>query len=64
MRRLFVLLALTLAIVCVGFYRGWFTVNKAKIQEDEQKAKEEVRELMQEVKTKTGERTDTAKERP
>jgi hypothetical protein len=65
MKRLFVLLlVIVVGIVGLGFYRGWFTVNPGKIQQDEQRAKEEVRELMQDVKAKTGERTDTAKERP
>ena len=64
MKRLFFgLLMLAVGIVGLGFYRGWFTVNQGKIQQDEQRAKEEVRELMQEVKAKTGERTDKVKER-
>jgi len=65
MKRLFiVLLMLVVGIVGLGFYRGWFTVNQDKIQQDEQRAKEEVRELMQDVKAKTGERAETVKERP
>jgi len=64
MKRLFfVLLVVVVGIVGVGFYRGWFTVNQDKIQQDERTAKEEVRELTQEVKAKTGERTDKVKER-
>ncbi len=62
MKRLFfVLLMLVVGIVGLGFYRGWFTANQDKIQQDEQRAKEEVRELIQEVKAKTGEPTDKVK---
>jgi hypothetical protein len=65
MKRLFVaFLVVVVGIVGLGFFWGWFTVNPDKIQQDEQRAKEEVGELMQDVKAKTGERTDTAKERP
>ncbi len=53
-RLVVVLLVVVLGIVGVGFYRGWFTINQDKIQEDEQRAKEKVRELTQEVKAKTG----------
>ena len=63
MRRLvFVLLVLVVAIVGVGFYRGWFTVNEEKIQEDETRAKAEVKELLQEVKEKTDKHTPKAKD--
>jgi hypothetical protein len=63
MRRLFVvLLVVVVGIVGVGFYRGWFTVNQDKIQQDEQKAKEKVRELTQEMKAKTGEGANKVKE--
>ena len=55
-RLVVVLLVVVLGIVGVGFYRGWFTINQDKIQEDEQRAKEKVRELTQEVKAKTGSR--------
>lgn len=62
MKRLFfVLLMLVVGIVGLGFYRGWFTANQDKIQQDEQRAKEEVRELIHEVKAKTGEPTDKVK---
>ena len=63
MKRLFVvLLILVVVIVGFGFYRGWFTTNPDKIQEDEQQAKEEVQELMQKVKDKTGGHTEKVKE--
>ena len=65
MRRLFVsFLVLVVGVVGLGFYRGWFTVNPEKIQQDEQRAKEEVREIVQEMKARTGKRTDAAKEKP
>lgn len=63
MKRLFVvLLILIVVIIGFGFYRGWFTANPDKIQEDEQRAKEEVQELMQKVKDKTGGHTEKVKE--
>jgi capsule polysaccharide export protein KpsC/LpsZ len=63
MKRLsIVLLVLAVGIVGLGYFRGWFTVNQDKIQQDERRAKEEVRELIQEVKDKTGKRTDKVKE--
>ena len=63
MKRLFVvLLILVVGIVGFGFYRGWFTANPDKIQQDEQRAKEEVQELMQKVKDKTGRPIDKVKE--
>ncbi len=40
-------------IVGVGTYRGWFTVNKAIIQQDEDVAKTEMHELGQQVKDKS-----------
>lgn len=61
MKRLFVaILVVVVGIVGVGFYRGWFTVNQEKIQQDEQRAKEKVRELTHEMKAKTSEGTDKA----
>jgi cell division protein FtsB len=62
MRRLFVFLLFVIAVILgVGLYRGWFTVDREKIQEDEQRAKQEVQELVQEVKAKTA-RPTKAKE--
>jgi hypothetical protein len=56
MKRLIVLLlVIVVGIVGLGFVRGWFTVNPDKIQQDEQRAMEELRELRHEVKTKTDE---------
>ena len=65
MRRLvFVLLVLVVAIVGVGFYRSWFTVNQEKIQEDEKRAKQEVQELLQKAKKETGSRPPKLKDEP
>jgi hypothetical protein len=61
-RRFVVLLVVVVGIVGLGLYRGWFTVNQAKIRQDERRVKEEIRELTQEVKEKTGERIDKVKE--
>jgi hypothetical protein len=78
MRRLLVVLVVLLAgIVGLGFYQGWFrvstastddkvnttiTIDKDKIQADEQKAKEQVRNFGQGAKEKTGEPADKVKE--
>jgi hypothetical protein len=74
---LVVIVLLVAGIAVLGFYRGWFspstdnagqkpsatiTVDKDKIQEDEQRAKEKVRGFGQEAKEKTGERADNVKE--
>ena len=61
-RPLVVLLFVVVGIVGFGFYRGWFAVNQDKIQQDEQLAKEKVRELTQDLKAKTGEATGKVKE--
>jgi hypothetical protein len=66
---LVVVVLLLISIAGVGFYRGWFhlstnstdqkpsatiTVDNDKIRADEEKAKETVQGLGQEVKEKTG----------
>jgi hypothetical protein len=61
MKRLAFLLLVIVIVVGVGFYRGWFTVNPEKIEEDEKRAKEEVRELLKEVKAKSAEGTHQEK---
>ena len=53
----FALLFLLAIIAGVGAYRGWFTVNKTRIEQDEQAIKVEVQDLEQQVKTKSGELT-------
>jgi hypothetical protein len=68
MRRFLIVLVLVVAgVVGLGFYQGWFhlstggpdgkanlpvTVDKAKIDEDKEKAKEKVQELEQKAKEK------------
>jgi hypothetical protein len=74
MKKLVVVVVLLLAgFAGLGFYRGWFTlstenadhkpsatitVDKDKIQEDEQRAKEKVRGFGQGAKEKTGEQAE------
>jgi hypothetical protein len=68
---------LLIAIVGFGFYRDWFhissenedhksnltiSVDKGKINEDEQKAKDKVHDLGHKVKEETGKRTGTDKD--
>jgi len=48
----FVLLVLVAGISAFGIYRGWFTVNQQRIEQDENTAKSELHELEQKVKTK------------
>ena len=78
MRTLLVVVVLLLVgIAGFGFYRGWFhistnsavqessatiTVDKDKIHADEEKAKEKVQGLGQEVKEKTGNLTEKVKQ--
>ena len=66
-----------LAVAVLGFYLGWFhvstnqandqtnisiTVDKDKIRQDEQKAKETVQDVGHQVKERIGKVTDKAKE--
>ena len=61
MKRLIVLiLVIVVAIVGLGFVRGWFTVNPDKIQQDEQRAMDELQELSHEMKAKTDEGTKSS----
>jgi hypothetical protein len=78
MKKLVVVFVLLLVgIAGLGFYRGWFrlstdntdhkpsatiTVDKDKIQEDEQRAREKVRRFGQEAKEKTGEAANNVQE--
>lgn len=65
MKRLLIsALLVAVGIVGFGFYRGWFTVNQDKIQQDEAKAKEKVLEFTEELRTKASEAKDKAKEAP
>ncbi len=73
----FVFVLLLAGIAGLGLYRGWFrlstdntgqtpsatiTVDKDRIQEDEQRAKEKVQAFGQEAKEKIGGRADKVKE--
>ena len=63
MKKRFVFVLLVVAgIVGFGFYRGWFTVDQGKIQQDEQLVKEEVRELLKGAEAKPSEGTEKVKE--
>ena len=78
MRFLLVLVVLLLVgLAGLGFYRGWFhlstnstgqqpsatiTVDKGKIHADEEKATEKVKGLGRNVKEKTGDLTEKAKQ--
>jgi len=74
---LFVVVLLLIAVAVLGFYRGWFhlstnstdqqpsatvTVDKDKIREDEQRAKEAVQGIGHQVKETTGDLTDKDKQ--
>jgi hypothetical protein len=78
MRRLFVLLVLVLVgIAGLGFYQGWFrissdkeeqkssvtlSVDQDKIHKDEEKVKEEMKDLEHKVKEKSGSQTGKVEE--
>jgi hypothetical protein len=49
----FVLLLIAAGISGFGLYRGWFSVNQQKIEQDEAAAKTELHDLEQKVKDKT-----------
>ena len=74
---LVVVVLLLVGIAGLGFYQGWFhlstnstdqkssatiTVDNDKIHSDEQKAKEKMQGLGQEVKEKTGNAPETVKQ--
>jgi hypothetical protein len=58
-----VMLVLVVGISGLGFYRGWFTVNQQKIEQDEQTAKKEMHDLGQKVKEKTSDLKSSDKDR-
>ena len=78
MRSLLIAIVLLLVcIATLGFYRGWFslstdntnqnpsatiTVDQNKIKEDEEKAKEKMREFGHKAKEATGDLTDKVKQ--
>jgi hypothetical protein len=68
---------LLVGIAVLGFYRGWFsmsmdntdqqpsatfTMDKDKIQADEEKAKDKLQDIGQEAQEKIGDRADKVKE--
>ncbi len=53
-RFLTVLVLVLVGIAAFGYYRGWYHMDQAKIRADEQQAKQEVQDLAQKVKAKTG----------
>jgi len=57
-----VLLLLVVAIFGFGLYRGWFTVNEQKIEQDEATAKKELHDLEQKVKDKTSDQKGPVKD--
>jgi hypothetical protein len=57
-----VLLLLAAGIAGFGFYRGWFNVNRQKIEQDEATAKKEMHALEQKVKDKTSDRKSPVKD--
>ncbi len=59
----FVLLVLVAGISAFGIYRGWFTVNQQRIEQDENTAKSEMHDLEQKVKDKTSDVKSSAKDR-
>jgi hypothetical protein len=59
----FVLLVLVAGIVGFGLYRGWFTVNRQKIEQDEAAAKTEMHDLKQKVQDKTSDRKSPVTDR-
>jgi hypothetical protein len=46
-----------------GLYRGWFTVNRQKIEQDEATAKTEMHDLEQKVQDKTSDRKSPVTDR-
>jgi len=58
----FSILMLLAVIFGVGFYRGWFTVNQTRIQQDEETAKGGMHDLEQKVKDRTGDRNGPVKD--
>ena len=78
MRFLVIVIVLLLVVIAsVGFYRGWFslsmdntdqqpsatfTMDKDKIQADEQKAKDKLQDIGQDAQENISDRTDKVKE--
>jgi hypothetical protein len=62
-RLLLVLLLIAAGISGFGLYRGWFSVNRQKIEQDEATAKTDLHDLGQKVKDKTSDLKSPVKER-
>lgn len=58
----FALLLIAAVIVGVGAYRGWFTANKARIQQDEDAVTIEMHDLGRQLKEKTSDRKGSVKD--
>ena len=58
-----VLLLLAAVISGFGFYRGWFTVNRQKIEQDEATAKQGLRDLEHKVQDKASDLKGSIKDR-
>ena len=58
----FVLLLVVAGISGIGIYRGWFTVNQQKIEQDENTAKTEIHDLGEKVKEKTSDLRNPVKD--
>jgi hypothetical protein len=59
---LIAMLLLAAVVVGVGIYRGWFTVNNAKIEEDEKAAKVEMHSIEKQVKEKASDLKSSVKD--
>jgi hypothetical protein len=62
-RPIAVIVVLIIVLAGFGLYRGWFTVNKARLQQDEQTAREKIRELEQKAKDRTADLRDQLREK-
>jgi hypothetical protein len=58
----FVLLVFVAGVFGFGLYRGWFTVNEKKIEQDEAAVKSEMHELERNVKEKVSDTKSPVKE--
>jgi len=61
MKNLMVVVVLLMVVtIAVGVYRGWFMVNREKLEQDEQALSEEVQDLGKSVRDKAGDLTSPA----
>lgn len=59
---IFALLLFAAVVIGVGAYRGWFTANKAKIQQDEDAVTTQMHDLGRQLKEKTSDRKGSVKD--